>query len=365
MSALHLSSERIAVEDSLDAFYALAEERGWGDGFPLVPPTAERVAAMLRFCDRDPQESLGQVPPEWAEATYEKVAVNAVMAGCRPEYFPVVCAAVSGVVDPAFNLYGIQATTNPVAPLVVVNGPVAKALDFNARGNAFGQGWRANATVGRALRLVLLNIGGGKPQTLDRATQGFPGKYSFCVAENEDVSPWEPLHVERGCRREESAVTVMGIQAFHNIIDIVSKTAPDVLTNMAAGMAVWGTNNMTHGGELALALSPEHAAIVAGDGWSKDDARRYLFERARIDMHRVTTAETRELMRPRRPKWVDMANFPVCDRPDEIILLVIGGPGIHGAFLPSFGNTKAITRKLTRRDGTAIGSVQDLRKGGD
>lgn len=364
MASPALRAELIRVEDSVEAFYALAEERGWGDGFPLVPPTAERVLAMLRFCDRDPQESLGQVPPEWAEATYEKIAVNAVMAGCRPEYFPVVCAAVSAVLDPAFNLYGVQATTNPVAPLVIVNGPVAKELDFNARGNAFGQGFRANATVGRALRLVLLNVGGGKPQTLDRATQGFPGKYSFCAAENEDESPWEPLHVERGCRREESAVTVMGIQAFHNIIDLVAKTPGDLLTHLAAGMAVWGTNNMTHGGEPALALPPEHAAIVARDGWSKDDARRYLFERARIDMHRLS-AETREVMRPRRPRWADMSSFPVCDRPEDIILLVVGGPGVHAAFLPSFGATKAITRKLARKDGTAIASVQDFRKDGD
>ena len=350
-----LRSERFIVEDSLEAFNALAEEQGWGDGLPLVPPTLERVEAMLAYCDRDPGESIGRVAPNWADATYEAVAINAVMAGCRPEYFPVVCAAVEAVVDPAFNLYGIQATTNPVAPFVLVNGPIARELNFNARGNAFGQGWSANATVGRALRLVLLNIGGGKPQTLDRATQGFPAKYTFCAAENESESPWDPYHVERGFGREDSAVTVMGTQAFHNIIDITSRNAVDVLTTMAAGMAVWGTNNMTHGGEPVLVLSPEHAQMCADEGWSKDEVRKFLWERARVDMRKLPESCS-VLMQTRRPRWVDMTNYPVCDRPDDIILLVIGGPGIHGVYLPSFGATRAITRPITGRDGTPVGS---------
>ncbi len=359
MTAQTLQAERMSVEDSYEAFTAFAEDQGWGDGLPLVPPTPERVRAMLKYCDRDPQETLGAVAPQWGESTYEKVAINAVMAGCSPAHFTVVCAAVAAVVDPIFNLYGIQATTNPVAPLIIVNGPVAKELSFNSRGNALGQGWRANATVGRALRLVLLNIGGGKPQTLDQATQGFPGKYTFCAAENEEESPWEPLHVERGCQRDESAVTVMGTQAFHNIIDITGKTAADVLTTMAAGMSAWGTNNMTHGGEPVLVLSPEHAAIVAKDGWTKDDARRFLFERARFDATTMPM-DCQDMLRTRRPRWIEMSRFPVCDRPEDIILLVIGGPGIHGVFLPSFGGTRAVTRKLVRRDGTPIRSVNDL-----
>jgi hypothetical protein len=356
-----LIAERIPVEDSLEAFNTLAEELGWSDGLPLVPPTAERVEKMLAYCDRDPQESLGPLPPLRGEATYEKVAINAVMAGCRPEYFPVVCAAVAAVADPAFNLYGIQATTNPVAPLIIVNGPIARALGFNAGGNAFGQGWSANATVGRALRLALLNIGGGRPQTLDRATQGFPGKYTFCAAENEADSPWEPLHVERGLRPEDSAVTVLGTQGYHNIVDIVSKRGRDLLTVMAAGMAAWGTNNMTHGGEPALTLSPEHAKLANDDGFGKREAREFLFERARFDATKLPP-DTREMLAPRRPAWVRMSDFPVCDRPEDILLMVVGGPGIHAAFLPSFGATRAVTRPLTRRDGTPIRRVEELRR---
>ena len=173
--------------EEIDAHY---QERGWTDGLPIVPPTEAAVAAFLAHTDRDPREILGVLPPRQGEATVERVAVNAVMAGCRPAYFPVVLAAVEALADPLFNLDSVQATTHPVAPLIVVNGPIAREIGLHAGGNAFGQGFHANVTIGRAIRLVLTNVGGGLPGSGDRATQGSPAKIAYCIAENEADNPW-------------------------------------------------------------------------------------------------------------------------------------------------------------------------------
>ena len=181
--------------DEIDTHY---QERGWTDGLPIVPPTERRVHELLKQTPRDPREVVGVLPPRQGEATVEKIAVNAVMAGCRPEYFPVVLAAIEALADPLFNLDSVQATTHPVATLLVVNGPITRAIGLQAGYGSFGQGFRANLTIGRAVRLVLMNVGGGLPGSGDRATQGTPAKIAYCVAENEAESPWEPLHVEAG-----------------------------------------------------------------------------------------------------------------------------------------------------------------------
>lgn len=264
-----MTTDLIEIDTDSEEFTSLALRRGWGDGLPMIAPTPERVEEQLAYCPADPDDSIGTVPPVNNEATYRAVAANTVMAGCLPEYFPVVVSAVRALLEPAFNLYGLQATTNPGGPMVMVNGPVAEEIGLNAAGNVFGQGWRANATIGRAVRLVLNNIGGAKPQTVDRATQGFPGKFTMCAAENERESPWPAFHVSRGMAATDSAVTVLAVQAFHNIIDISSRTGRGVLLSMAAGMGAWGTNDMTHGGEPALILSPEHAAIMPATGGPK------------------------------------------------------------------------------------------------
>src|SRR2546422_111037 len=207
--------------EEIDALY---QERGWTDGLPIVPPTEAAVREFLRWTDRDPRDVLGVLPPRQGEATVERVAANAVMAGCRPEYLPVVLAGIEALADPLFNLDAIQATTHPVAPLLVVNGPIAREIGLNAGYNAFGQGFRANVTIGRAVRLVLMNVGGGLPGSGDRATQGSPAKLAYCVAENEAESPWEPLHVEAGFPRDVSVVTVFGCEGPHNIQDHYSNT---------------------------------------------------------------------------------------------------------------------------------------------
>src|SRR5678815_4073626 len=229
------------MAEVVEAALTLAEEdvyaefcrREWCDGLPFVSPTPERVRAMLAGARTKPAESLGVMPPLWRDCPLEKLAVNAVMAGCEPAYFPVVVGAVQCMLDPAFNLYGVQATTHPVAPLVVVSGPYARTIGMHAGSGCFGPGFRPNATIGRAIRLVLMNVGGGWPGRHDMATQGSPAKFSFAIAEAETASPWAPLHVSRGFAAEQSVVTMFGGEAPHNVNDHVGTTAAGILNNVA------------------------------------------------------------------------------------------------------------------------------------
>src|SRR5581483_7154774 len=221
---------------------------------------------------------------------------------------PVVVAAFEAVCAPAFNLAAIQATTNPVTPLILVNGPIARELEINARGNCFGQGFLANATIGRALRLALMNIGGGLPQTMDKATQGQPGKFGFCAAENEAESPWEPLHVERGMAPEASAVTVISVTGTQNILDYASKTARGLLQMLCSHAATAGVQNVLLGGGPLFALSPEHAQILARDGFTKEDVRRYFYEHARVPLTEFSRDTLEYVLPKRRPRWAFSEN---------------------------------------------------------
>lgn len=333
------------VGPTLEDYQDLVAAKGWGDGLPVVPPTPARVQALLDAVAQAPDLSLGQMPPSRRETTVRAVAVNAVMAGCRPEHFAVVLAAVRAILDPAFNLYGIQATTNPVAPLVLVNGPIAEALGFNAGSNAFGTGWPANATVGRALRLSMSNIGDAKPDGSDRATHGFPGKFTFCAAENEAASPWSPFHVSRGFEPGDDVVTVMGIAQFHNIVEFVATGPDEILAVLAANLAVPGTNNISYGGEPALALCPEHAQILGSGGYSREDVAGYLFTHARCDLSKSPPA-VQAMLASRRPDWCEIGDWPICDSAEDLLIFVSGGPGTHSLSLPSFGPTTAISRKV-------------------
>ncbi|HET9853510.1 MAG TPA: hypothetical protein VFR53_00505, partial [Methylomirabilota bacterium] len=221
--------------------YAEFCRRDWCDGLPFVPPTAERVRAMLAGARTKPAESLGVMAPLWRECSVEKLAVNAVMAGCEPAYFPVVVAAVQALLDPAFNLFGVQATTHPVAPLIVLTGPYARTIGLHSGSGLFGPGFRANATIGRAIRLILMNVGGGWPGRGDMATQGSPAKFSYAITERDD-SPWEPLHVALGFKADQSVVTVFGGEGPHNVNDHVSTTAPGILNNVADVATSLGSN---------------------------------------------------------------------------------------------------------------------------
>ncbi|MFH1485276.1 MAG: hypothetical protein ABIH46_04325 [Chloroflexota bacterium] len=357
--------DAVLAPDSVAEVTRLFYKKGWTDGLPIIPPDEEAVESMLEYCDRDRDEVIGKVPPRWGKATAEKIAINAVMAGCLPEYFPVVLTAVQALSDPKFNLFAVQATTNPVAPLAIVNGPIVNELGINYSFNAFGQGWQPNATIGRAIRLVMVNIGGGIPGTTDKAIHGQPAKFSFCVAENESESPWEPLHVERGFDRSVSAVSLAAVTGTLNFTAGGAGTPMAILTMAADSMAVRGANNVFYAGGPVLVLNPGHAAILAEAGYSKADVKRFIYDNARIPFSKVPQENRPDLMH-RRPKL----NFgsahsllPLTDSMDEIVVLVIGASGVHGMCLHSYGDpTPSITKPVLLKDGTPAKSVMDFKR---
>ena len=340
---VQLVSTQLEVDNDLEAVQQLYLERGWSDGLPIIPPTPRRVATMLGGSNLAPDLILGEIPPNWGAATVEKVAINAVMAGCLPGYMPVLTATVEAICDPIFNLYAIQATTHPCAPLMIINGPIRETLDMNGSSGAFGPWWRANATIGRAIRLALLNIGGGHPGSGDMSTQGAPSKFTYCVAENESANPWQPLHVERGFRLEQSTVTVVAGEPPHNINDHSGRTANDILTIVSGAMAVTGANNAYTGGESVLAFGPEHAATIASDGFSKADVVEWLRQRALIPLERYTNETLME-----RYRMIPNGPIPMVRNPEDLIVTVLGGPGKHSSWIPTFGgSTRSATREIT------------------
>jgi len=361
------------MADDLDAINRLCIERGWSDGLPIVPPTTTRVAQMLAWCDRPHDTPIAHIAPRRGAATPRRLAANAVMAGCRPEYFPLVMLAIEALCEGAFNLHGIQTTTHPVAPLIIVNGPIARELDINAGHNAFGPGRQANAAIGRAIRLALLNIGGAIPGVGDMATLGSPAKYTWCVAENEIDSPWEPLHVERGFAFEASTVTVVGGEGPHNITDHESTDAAGLLKGICNSMAIPGANNATVGdvrfaGEPMLVLCPEHAALIATAGYSKRDLKQHLFENARVPVRNYPDAiiENRLRNSGRFDGQLDLPlherRVPLAARAEDFMVIVLGGAGKHSAFIPTFAITRAVTRVLRRADGRVAASLAELRQ---
>ena len=257
-----------ATEDLIEVCY----ENGWTDGLPVVPPTPERVERMLSGTDRDPDELIAAVPPKWGRATVEKVAINAVMAGCQPAYLPLILTAVQAMTSEQFNLHGVQVTTSHVGPMLIVSGPIRKQLAINDGFNLFGQGYRANATIGRALRLVCTNIGGALPGELDRAAFGHAGKYTCCIAEKEEASPWDAMHVDRGFQADDSTVTVFAAAGPQTVNDHGSNTAESILNTISENIAAPGNSS----GETLLVIGVEHARTIFEDGFSKADIRRYI-----------------------------------------------------------------------------------------
>jgi hypothetical protein len=359
-STLGPAARTLKVGGGYSAINRHYQDQGWTDGLPIVPPTEEDLRAFLRYSDRAPREVVAVLPPRQGEATVERIAINAVMAGCRPEYLPVIVAAVEALADPVFNLDSIQATTHPVAPLIIVNGPIAKELGINAGYNAFGQGFRSNVTIGRAIRLLLMNVGGGLPGTGDRATQGSPAKIASCVAENEEASPWEPLHVEHGFPAEVSTVTAIGCEGPHNIQDHFSYSGLGILKVIAGAMGQAGSNNILAGGHPLLALGPEHAATIARDGYSKRQVKEFLVEHARFPLARLGD-EYRKHLIGRGAKDAPETMVPAVRSVEELTVIVVGGAGKHSCWQPTFGDqTRPTRRAITRKDGTPLPSVAEL-----
>jgi hypothetical protein len=337
-----VTTAELEVDDDPEAVLAAFCERQWCDGLPIVPPTSARVHAMLGGAD--PARSLGAVAPLWRQASLEKLAVNAVMAGCEPAHFPVVVAAMRAMLDPEFNLYGVQATTHPVAPLVIVHGPIATAIGLHVGSGCFGPGFRANATIGRAIRLILMNVGGAWPGRYDMATQGSPAKFSYCIAENVEASPWGPL-------RADNAVTVFGGEPPHNVNDHVGTTAAGILTTVADTAVSLGSNVGWYfsQSQLLVVLGPEHAATVAGDGFTRADVQRFLYEHARLPLGTLKLGGMWGMHN--WPTWMSavrddatlMAQVPT---PDDIYMIVAGGPGKHSSVVPNCTFSRAVSRPI-------------------
>ena len=334
-ATIDIPDDPIAI---LDAF----TERNWADGLPIIAPTAERVSAMLD--GRDGAKSLGTMPPLWRQVTLEKLAVNAVMAGCEPRAFPIILAAVEAVLDRAFNLYGVQATTHPVAPLLVVNGAYGRQIGLHGGSGCFGPGFRANATIGRAIRLILLNVGGAWPGRYDMATQGSPAKFSYCIAENEAASPWGPLG-------EGDTVTVYGGEPPHNVNDHVSTTASGILTTVCDTAVSLGSNVGWYfsQSQLLVVLGPEHARTIADDGFTRADVQRFVYEHARLPLGRLKLAGMWGMHD--WPAWMNAvadpdALMPQVPSPDDVFVAVAGGSGKHSAVVPNCTFSRAVSRPI-------------------
>jgi hypothetical protein len=328
-----------SIEEVTDAFAA----RGWGDGLPLVPPTPDRVDAMLAEAEGDPDEVLGVLPPRFGELTRRIVAVNAVLAGCDPSVFRVVLSASRALARDEINLRGVNATTHPVAPLLIVSGDIVERAGFNAGIGAFGPGNRANATVGRAVRLVLLHVAGARPGDGDASTQGGPAKYTYCVAENLVASPWESYPRSRGVDAP-SAVTVHCGEAPHNSHDMDSEEPWRILDKLASAMASLGVNNAPISqGEFFVAMCPEHAATTAASGWSRSDVASYLYERARLPAGLFRAQFSPLAWAPWMKSVPDDHLLPMTGHPDNIRVFVCGGAGKHSSVIPSWGMTQSVT----------------------
>jgi hypothetical protein len=321
-----------------------AAEQGWSDGFPLIAPTE---AAVERFTDtcRGDNEPFPPMSPRRVIPTLETLAANAVMAGCRAEYFPVVLAAVRAVLKPEYNLHGTLATTHPCTPMLIVSGPIRKQIDINCSSNCFGQGWRANASIGRALQLVLLNVGGGKPGVMDRSTQGTPAKYAFCFGENEEESPWEPYHTRLGFDAKDSVVTATATEGPHNINDHGSTSGDGVITTVAGTISQVGANTISGRAPYFVVFGPEHAQTLHRDGWTIPDLQERLYESTRVHYSRLSKENHERLADSDRPMVDD--HYYLTLSPEDIQILVAGGPGKHSAYIPTFGSTQECSVRVS------------------
>jgi hypothetical protein len=328
-----------------DLFY----RRGWSDGLPIVPPTRERVEAMLEGSDIHSDVLITQVDPMGGQATVEKIAVNAVMAGCRPEYMPVLVAATRAVMDPALDLRGMATTTNPDVPMIIVSGPIVKELDINCGFNALGQGWKANAAIGRALHLIIQNVGGSWPGVTRLTTIGQPGGFAMMLGENAEANPWPPLHVELGHPKAANVVTVIGAEGTHSI-HATGQTAEGYLKLVADNMA--GMDRASRS-MMLLIIAQDTARVLAREGWTREKIREFIsrhggmpfskYKERFIDTHIAAVMGG-------VPSWVFETRDPNAMIPvpfiDQFLILVSGGPGEMSMLIPGWFRSKAVSREI-------------------
>jgi len=339
---------RSAVHEVRDAAEAneFFQTNGWTDGLPIVAPTEARVREFLAAAALEPGDLIGIEPLRRRHIRAEKVAIAAVMAGCLPAYMPVVVAIIKAMCEPEFGLHGCTASTGGSAPFVVVNGPITVALGFNATHNVFANGSRANATIGRSIRLFILNVLGGVPGHLDRSTLGHPGKFTFCIAEDEADSPWLPLSEERGLARGVSAVTVLAAESPHQVMNEWTHEPREVLDTYAAAIRANMLTYSIWAGNYAVVIAKQHQQIFAAAGWSKQNVREYVFDKAKVQ----------------RKEWRNVGKGAIAGRrdeersycalraPDDLLVIAAGGPaGGFGAIVPPWYGKKslAVTMPIT------------------
>ncbi|HTN79163.1 MAG TPA: thioredoxin family protein [Acidimicrobiales bacterium] len=340
-----LRSRRVeiaALEDEVEALF----DRGWTDGLPVVAPTEARVLRMLTGTPRPPDDVVAVVPPDLVECTVEKVAVNAVMAGAKPEYLPVILAALEAACTDEFNMHGVLATTMPVGPVMIVNGPIRKAIGMNSGGNVLGQGNRANLTIGRALQLIIRNVGGGKPGGVDRAAHGNPGKLSFCFAEDEESSPWESLAVERGFDPDVSTVTLFPGEGPRCVVDQLAREPEPLCRTFAACLRTVQHPKLPLGFDAILVIGPEHARVFKEAGWSKQRVKDEIMSNLQLsgtDIVRGAGGMAEGI--PEHLKDVTLPKF----RPGGLLIVHAGGgAGLFSAIIGGWANGETGSQPTTR-----------------
>jgi hypothetical protein len=359
MTAAATGAPRIVLEDSWESINAWFLEQDLTDGLPIVPPTEARVAMMTAHVERtlgwQPTDVIATLAPKQGLATVEKIAANAVMAGCVPEYMPVLLACVKAIGTPLFNLDAVQTSTHNTSPLPIVNGPVRAAIDLNSGYNYTGSRWRATSTIGRALQLTMINVG-GTPGSINIHTQGHIARFAHCIAENEEENPWQPLHVERGFAADTSTVTVIPACPAAMIDDNGgSQTADELLRTLALSIPYVGNRNTNGEGQPLLILCPQHARLLANGGYGKAALKDYLWQNARIPFGSIPrgnlTNFSKKLLAQNADSNPDFA-VPIAEKPDDIVIVVMGGTGTHSLSVQTRLASQNITVPILCKDGT-------------
>lgn len=336
-----------SITEINDYFY----ERGWTDGLPIIPPAEDLVVEMLAACALPGSHVLGQIPPLNGTVTVEKVAINAVMAGCKPAYFPVVLAGVRAVLQPQFNVGSITTTTGGAAPVFIVSGSIAETLSIHGGTAVFGSGHRPNATIGRAIRLTMRNLGGATAATMEKSTHGWPGKYTLCFAELQARNPWEPLHVDLGYPAAVSTVTAVAARGIHTVVEATQESGEGVLQTLVSSMTAGGISGyafQARGASPVVVLGPEHAAEIAAAGFSRKDVKAYLFQHVRLPLGQIKgrghwgTRSWPEAWEQERDDFL----VPLVLSPDTFVLVVAGGDGRHSSWMPAWSATERATEVI-------------------
>jgi len=343
---MQLTSRRHMAPDISGAI-ELCYTNGWTDGLPVVPPTADRVEAMLKAAGLEPQHQLAFIENRQTSVTAEKVAINAVMAGCKAEYMPVVAAAVEALADPLYGYHGPATSTGGSAVFMVVNGPIARELDINCGDNLFGPGWRANATLGRAIRLVMRNVIGTLPGELDRSSLGHAGKYTYCIAENEAESPWPPFHTTRGFRADQNVVTVFAALAPHQYSNQLSATPEGILETACTQMRF--SAGTARKPQYAMVFAGEHSVTMKKGGWTREQVQNYVFEHTKVSVAELKRAH---LTPGDIAPGDDREMVTLVHEPSDLLVLSAGGrAGVQSAYIPGWGGkngSQSVSREIRR-----------------